>query len=312
MAGLVRFSEAMSYSVSDCRLYSFRIRLATSGSSRSRARKVIVVMGAATIESYWLSGAGWRRAQEVRRRDCSFAQNVRLRTCQVEDARGHPARSGAAVEDRRHPGQRGSLAGIHRRLLAVKVRARGHERPSGAEQPEGDLVPGDAHAQRATALGAAVDVHPALELWLRGRHQDQRQPDWPPLDGEDPPAGDLVVGCRAEPVDGVGRKRDNSTAAQQVRGPGEPGAGRFQEMGSPRTHAEGSEFVGMEDHASTTRSWPPRSRWVSWLSNARRAASVILEAISGLTSTSNLPPGLRRAGAASSRRSTMAAPSWAA
>src|SRR5260370_3074217 len=145
MAGLVRFSKAMSSSVSDCRLYSFRIRLAISGSSRSSARKVIVMMGAATLESYLLTRAGGRRAQEVRGRDRSLAQNVRLRTCQVEDARGHTARSGAAVEDRHHPGQRRSLVGIHRRLLPVEVRARGHERPGGAQELEGDRMFRDAH-----------------------------------------------------------------------------------------------------------------------------------------------------------------------
>src|SRR5260370_10629004 len=47
MAGLVRFSDAISSSVSDCRLYSWRIRLAMSGSALSRARKDIVTMGAA-------------------------------------------------------------------------------------------------------------------------------------------------------------------------------------------------------------------------------------------------------------------------
>src|ERR1700704_4673836 len=107
MAGLARFSEAISSSVSDCRLYSFLMRSATTGSSRSRARKDIVTIGAAITRI--LSRAGRRRAEELGDRDGPFTQHVGLGTGEVEDARRHSARSLAAIEDRRQAIQCGGL-----------------------------------------------------------------------------------------------------------------------------------------------------------------------------------------------------------
>src|SRR5256886_571465 len=60
MAGLVRFSEAISSSVSDWRRYSLRMRFAMSGSALSSARKDMVTIGAATPESYPRSSEGIR------------------------------------------------------------------------------------------------------------------------------------------------------------------------------------------------------------------------------------------------------------
>ena len=130
----------------------------------------------------------------------------------------------------------------------------------------------DAHAQRAAAdgvedhrqrprppapddlLSAGVDVDPALELRLGRGHEDQRHADRTVLDDEDPLLRELVGGVGAEAVDGVGRKGDHPPAPQQLR------------------RARESVPVGLQDHASRTRAWPPRSRWTRWLANAAAAA----------------------------------------
>src|SRR5438067_3203584 len=135
MAGLVRFSDAISSSVSDCRLYSWRMRLAMSGSALSRARKDMVTRGAATsrivpldelaafVHSHtvfrrnlprlytkggwvaWSAGLRRWRAEQLLGRDRAQAQDVRLRAGEVEHGGGGPARGRAAIQDRRQSGQ---------------------------------------------------------------------------------------------------------------------------------------------------------------------------------------------------------------
>src|SRR5258705_13518436 len=100
MAGLVRFSEAMSSRVSDCRLNSLRMSWAMSGSSLSRARKDIVVTDLLT--RLMLSALQGRRPQQLRRRDRAFAQHTGLGTGEVENRGRGAAGRDAAVQDGHH------------------------------------------------------------------------------------------------------------------------------------------------------------------------------------------------------------------
>src|ERR1700730_5211211 len=112
MAGLVRFSDAISSSVSDWRLYSLRMRLAMSGSTWSRALNDIVVKGAAISRMLALSArVGRRRPQKLGCRDGALPKHVGLRAGEVEHSRGGTARRRAAVHHRGDAWQRTSLLG---------------------------------------------------------------------------------------------------------------------------------------------------------------------------------------------------------
>src|SRR2546427_6479457 len=157
-------------------------------------------------------------------------------------------------------------------------------------------------------LSLGVEMDEAVELRFSGHHEDQWHTNGTPLDLVDTLLRQLVVEARAEAVDGVCRKRHHPTASQHLCGVLQTGLRRLQDKGSPRAHAEGSEFVGMKDHASITRSRPPMSRSTRWPAKLRAADSVAAARIAGSSSARRRPPGWRRAGASSSRRATSAAP----
>src|SRR5581483_10000433 len=299
--GLVRFSEAISSRVSDWRRYSLRMRLATSGSVLSSAWNDIVTIGAAMARM--LASFGRGRAEDVGGRDRALPEDVELRPGEVDDRRG-----ATAVEDRGQPRHLHGVLRRHRRLVAVEVCARGHERAGGAEELERDLVVRHPDAQGAAAdrvqddgertrppafdqsLGAGVDVDPALELRARRDHQDQRHADRAVLHRIDALLRELVVGRGAQAVDRVRRKRDHAAAAHELR------------------RARVALAVGFQDHASTTLSWPPRSRCTCTCANAALAACFTASSIAGSISARTRPPSTRRAGASAMRRTTRAAP----
>src|SRR6266567_8338610 len=255
------------------------------------------------------SAGSWRwRAEEVIRRDRALAEDVRFRPGEVEHRGRRAAGCTPAVYDGGQAAQLGSLIGRHRGLLAVEVGAGGHERTRRSQQLERHLVLRDAHAHRAAARGveddrqragppppdellsACVDVDPAVQLGLRGRHEDQRHAHGATLDDEYPLLSDLVGGAGAQAVDGIGRKSDHTPAPQQP--------GRARE----------ALPVGLQDHDSRTRAWPARSRCTRWLANETAAACSATSRIAGSISSSARPLGRSLAGADCSRRVTRAAP----
>src|SRR5450759_344742 len=272
-----------------------------------------------------LARAQRRRPQQLWRRNGALAQHVWLRAREVEHGGGHAARRRPAIHHRHHSRQLG-VGGGHRGFAPVQVGAGRHQRPRRTQQVEGHLVLGDAHPKGPSALGiedqgqragppaphhrlrSRVDMDEALELRLRGHHEDQREPNGPAFDVEHATRGDLIVRSGAQAVDRVGREGDHSPAPDQLSRAGQTRARRFQKPGAPRTHADGSEFVGMEDHASRTRWWPARSLWIRWPAKWRFAPSIAIEAMDGSSSASARPPAFRRPGASASNRVTSADP----
>src|SRR5439155_23436894 len=125
MAGLVRFSDAISSSVSDWRRYSLRMSCAMSGSTLSSALKDIVTIGAAIclnptrrpesgLHAFGGARAGsaglwWRRSEHGGGWDRALAQDVQLRAREFDHSRRRAARGAAAVQYRRQAWQ---LAGL--------------------------------------------------------------------------------------------------------------------------------------------------------------------------------------------------------
>src|SRR2546430_571202 len=154
MAGLVRFSEAISSSVSDWRRYSLRMRFAMSGSALSSARKDMVTIGAATPESYPRSSEGIRtllckkdasRApeshvlyktalsgsrrwwpQQLRGGDGALAQDVRLGAGQVKHRGRDAARRAPSVEHSGEPRKLPRLLAGHSPVPSLNCSARRH------------------------------------------------------------------------------------------------------------------------------------------------------------------------------------------
>src|SRR5690348_16513798 len=107
MAGLVRFSEAISSSVSDCLLNSLRIRSAIAGSSRSSARSdIVVVVVRLTGVSLMLSRPRTGGPKQLRRRDGTLAEDMWLRSGEVQHGRRGAPGCCPAVEDRHHARER--------------------------------------------------------------------------------------------------------------------------------------------------------------------------------------------------------------
>jgi len=85
-------------------------------------------------------------------------------------------------------------------------------------------------------------MDPPFQLRLLGDHEDEGQSDRPALDVEDAAGRDLVIGSRPQAKDRIGWKCDHASAANQLCSARQPRPSWLQ------------------DHASITRSWPPRSR----------------------------------------------------